>query len=110
MFQFLYGSIGSAAILGGQAAYLEFQFLYGSIGSGINSDNELLKKQFQFLYGSIGRVRNFFEELINRYVSIPLWFDWKSPTITVSCGLLSVSIPLWFDWKHGRDIFPTKHQ
>ncbi len=37
----------------------------------------------------------------SRLVSIPVWFDWESPTRPHLAPSSVVSIPVWFDWEAG---------
>ena len=118
-FQFLYGAIGSWTELG---FYPRFRvsipiWCDWKCGGNWKRDGNIW---FQFLYGAIGRPsarstyrvpRSFNSYMVrleacwrnirkcSKYVSIPIWCDWKLPSVVVDRNDRCVSIPIWCDWK-----------
>ena len=75
-----------------------FQFHFGSIGSALAP--VLLEHEVRFNSTLVRLEVTFRMELAYlNPVSIPLWFDWKKVFVLKVNAVKVVSIPLWFDWK-----------
>ena len=106
-FQSQLGSIGASIAFQASSALPLFQSQLGSIGA--RPCGTVYVQTVVAFNPSLVRLAPFARRrqyCASFFLSIPAWFDWRSPCPSPNCCCPILSIPAWFDWRRGDYAHP----